>query len=166
MSLSLRKGVVSFAAVIVGLLGAAVSSGAASSNRAKPSGPCGLPTPAQTRSTFPAAATRRPMLIGAVRVAAGRRAWVVQAPLGRAASYVSQSFTAASGVSVICLLALNDSGTPSYDHHNAAALSALGIPSFACTPDLFPDLMAAAILHQDLALWAAKHELTVARGEQ
>ncbi len=72
----------------------------------------------------------------------------------------------ASGVSVICLLALNDTGTPSYDHHNAAALSALGIPSFACTPDLFPDLMAAAILHQDLALWAAKNDITVARGEQ
>jgi Mg-chelatase subunit ChlD len=72
----------------------------------------------------------------------------------------------ASGVSVICLLALNDTGTPSYDHQNAAALSALGIPSFACTPDLFPDLMAAAILHQDLNLWAARNEITVARGEQ
>jgi hypothetical protein len=72
----------------------------------------------------------------------------------------------ASGVSVICLLALNDTGTPSYDHQNAAALAALGIPSFACTPDLFPDLMAAAILHQDLNLWAARNEITVARGEQ
>ena len=31
------------------------------------------------------------------------------------------------------------------DADHAAALCALGVPTFACTPDLFPDLMAAAI---------------------
>ncbi|HEU0026757.1 MAG TPA: VWA domain-containing protein [Ktedonobacterales bacterium] len=71
----------------------------------------------------------------------------------------------ASGAQVICLLALNDQGAPSYDASNAAALAALGVPSFACTPDLFPDLMAAAIQRQDLALWAAKNDIVVARGE-
>ncbi|HVA92960.1 MAG TPA: VWA domain-containing protein [Chloroflexota bacterium] len=70
-----------------------------------------------------------------------------------------------SGVTVICLLALSDHGAPAYDHGNAAMLAGLGIPTFACTPDLFPDLMAAAIQRQDLALWAARHEITVARGE-
>ena len=60
-----------------------------------------------------------------------------------------------SGVQVIALLALADSGTPSYDAENAAALAELGVPAFACTPDKFPDLMAAAIRHDDIAGWAA-----------
>jgi Mg-chelatase subunit ChlD len=70
---------------------------------------------------------------------------------------------AASGVQVVCLLALSDSGAPSFDTGNAAKLAAMGIPSFACTPDLFPDLMAAAITRQDLGLWAAKNDIAVAR---
>jgi uncharacterized protein with von Willebrand factor type A (vWA) domain len=56
----------------------------------------------------------------------------------------------AAGVQVIVLLALSDEGAPAYDHDNAAALSALGVPAFACTPDAFPELMAAAIQRQDL----------------
>jgi hypothetical protein len=71
---------------------------------------------------------------------------------------------AASGVQVISLLALSDDGRPSYDSQNAAALTELGIPVFACTPDLFPDLMAAAINRHDLGQWAAKHEIVTARG--
>jgi Mg-chelatase subunit ChlD len=69
----------------------------------------------------------------------------------------------ASGVQVICLLALSDTGSPSFDTGNAAHLAAMGISSFACTPDLFPDLMAAAITRQDLGLWAAKNDIAVAR---
>jgi Mg-chelatase subunit ChlD len=71
----------------------------------------------------------------------------------------------ASGVQMICLLALSDHGAPSYDARNAAALAAMGVPSFACTPDLFADLMAAAIQRQDLNLWAAKNDIVVAREE-
>ncbi len=56
----------------------------------------------------------------------------------------------AAGVQVIVLLALSDEGAPAYDHENAAALAAIGVPAFACTPDAFPDLMAAAIQRQDL----------------
>ncbi len=70
----------------------------------------------------------------------------------------------ASGVQLICMLALSDKGTPSYDQRQAAAMAALGIPTFACTPDLFPDLMAAAIQRQDLNLWAARNEIVTARG--
>ncbi|MHA6760512.1 VWA domain-containing protein [Streptacidiphilus sp. PAMC 29251] len=51
----------------------------------------------------------------------------------------------ASGVQFIALLALSDDGAPSYDRSHAAALAALGAPAFACTPDLFPEVMAAAI---------------------
>jgi Mg-chelatase subunit ChlD len=71
---------------------------------------------------------------------------------------------AGSGVQMIALLALSDKGAPSYDHNVAAALAELGIPSFACTPDLFPDLMAAAINRQDLGQWAAAREIVTARG--
>ena len=56
----------------------------------------------------------------------------------------------AAGVQFIALLALSDEGAPSYDRHLAGQLAALGVPSFACTPDLFPDLMAAAIRKEDL----------------
>ncbi|MFG3055637.1 VWA domain-containing protein [Kitasatospora sp. NPDC048239] len=51
----------------------------------------------------------------------------------------------AAGVQFIALLALSDEGAPAYDHAHAAALAALGAPAFACTPDAFPDIMAAAI---------------------
>lgn len=65
----------------------------------------------------------------------------------------------ASGVQLIVLLALNDNGAPGYDQRNAQYLSDLGVPVFACTPDKFPDLMAAALSKQDIALWAAKEDL-------
>lgn len=69
----------------------------------------------------------------------------------------------ASGVQVICLTALSDQGAPSFDARNAAALAALGCPVFACTPELFPDLMAAAIQRRDLGLWAARNEIVAVR---
>lgn len=70
--------------------------------------------------------------------------------LRRAASLV------ASGVKVITLLALSDQGAPSYDHDIAASFAALGIPSFACTPDLFPQLMAAALQGEEPLALAAR----------
>ncbi len=68
-----------------------------------------------------------------------------------------------AGVQVIVLLALNDDGSPAYDHPNAAALASMGAPAFACTPDLFPDLMAAAINKADIGLWAAQHKIVTAQ---
>jgi hypothetical protein len=67
----------------------------------------------------------------------------------------------AAGVQVVVLLALNDDGAPFYDHSNAQFLSNLGIPVFACTPDKFPDLMAAALSKQDIGLWAAKEDMVL-----
>jgi Mg-chelatase subunit ChlD len=67
----------------------------------------------------------------------------------------------ASGVDVIVLLALNDEGAPYYDHSNAARFNAMGAPVFACTPDLFPDLMAAALSKQDISQWASQHDLVL-----
>jgi Mg-chelatase subunit ChlD len=62
----------------------------------------------------------------------------------------------AAGVQVVVLLALSDEGAPAYDHENAAALAALGVPAFACTPDAFPELMAAAIQRRDLRSFAER----------
>jgi Mg-chelatase subunit ChlD len=57
----------------------------------------------------------------------------------------------ASGVNLVVLLALSDEGAPSFDRRVAEQLAALGIPSFACTPARFPELMAAAIQGRPLA---------------
>jgi hypothetical protein len=64
---------------------------------------------------------------------------------------------------VVCLLALNDKGAPVYDAQNAQRFASLGIPSFGCTPDLFPELMAAAIERRDLTAWAARNDLVTVR---
>jgi Mg-chelatase subunit ChlD len=64
----------------------------------------------------------------------------------------------AAGTQVIALLALSDDGAPSFDRENAAALAGLGITAFACTPDAFPDLMAAAIERRDITQWAEKYQ--------
>ncbi|HNT76792.1 MAG TPA: VWA domain-containing protein [Anaerolineae bacterium] len=68
-----------------------------------------------------------------------------------------------SGVQLIALLALSDDGAPSYSHSVAAAFAEMGVPSFACSPDQFPDLMAAAIQRQDLAMWAATNNVALAK---
>ena len=64
-----------------------------------------------------------------------------------------------AGVTVVALLALADSGAPAYDHDHAAALAALGVPAFACTPDRFPDLLAVALRRGDIGLWASTMQL-------
>ncbi|MBA2286546.1 MAG: VWA domain-containing protein [Ktedonobacteraceae bacterium] len=80
-----------------------------------------------------------------------------QEMLRRAATLVQQ------GVQVICLLALSDKGTPSFDQHNASAFASFGIPTFACTPELFADMMAAAIQRRDLNSWAARNDIVAIR---
>lgn len=77
--------------------------------------------------------------------------------LKRAASIV------AAGAQMITLLALDDRGAPAYDHDTAARFSALGIPCFACTPDLFSEMMAAAVSRRDLAQWAAANGVVTTR---
>jgi len=69
-----------------------------------------------------------------------------------------------SGVQVVALLALADSGAPSFDTTHAAALAALGVPAFACTPDQFPELLAVAIDRGDVGQWAAAVARAAAEG--
>ena len=60
----------------------------------------------------------------------------------------------ADGVQVVVLLTLSDDGLPFYNHDVAASLGDMGVPAFGCTPDAFPDLIAAAIQGEDLGRWA------------
>jgi Mg-chelatase subunit ChlD len=70
-----------------------------------------------------------------------------------------------TGATMIALLSLSDSGHPTFDSNHAAALAGIGVPAFACTPDLFPELMAAAIEHRDVSEWAASHGIATTHGK-
>ena len=70
----------------------------------------------------------------------------------------------AAGVQVVVLLALSDSGAPIFDEQLAAEMTRVGAPSFACTPDQFPGMMAAALQRSDMKTWAAKNEVVVFGG--
>jgi len=77
--------------------------------------------------------------------------------LKRAAALVS------SGVQLITLLALDDEGAPGFNQRLASKLAAIGVPCFACSPDVFPDLMAATIERRNIIQWAAEQSIVVAR---
>lgn len=57
------------------------------------------------------------------------------------------------GVQLISLLALNDQGAPIYDRDMAQKFAQLGSPAFACTPQQFPSLIAAALEKKDIHHW-------------
>jgi hypothetical protein len=61
-----------------------------------------------------------------------------------------------SGVRTVVLLALSDSGTPQYDEALGKKIAALGIPSFACTPDKLPELVEGALKGFNLMALAEK----------
>ncbi len=61
-----------------------------------------------------------------------------------------------AGVTLVCLTTLSDEGAEAFSRDMAAKVAALDIPVFACTPDRFPDLMAAALERRDLGLWAGE----------
>ena len=56
-----------------------------------------------------------------------------------------------SGVTVISLLAIADGGKPYYDTQMAQKLAGLGVPCFACNPQLLPTLLEKALKGQDLS---------------
>jgi uncharacterized protein with von Willebrand factor type A (vWA) domain len=70
----------------------------------------------------------------------------------------------AAGVQVVALLALSDDGAPWYDHDVAATMAGFGVPAFACTPDQFPDLVAAVLQKRDVSAWAAEQGIATQRG--
>ena len=62
----------------------------------------------------------------------------------------------ASGVRAICLLALSDSGVPSFDEGLARKLASLGIPCFGCNPQKLPELLEGALRGHDLQSLATR----------
>jgi hypothetical protein len=68
-----------------------------------------------------------------------------------------------SGVNLIVLLALSDSGHPTYESKHAGAIASLGCPVFACTPDQFPSMMACGLTKKDLQGWAAEQDISLIR---
>ena len=65
---------------------------------------------------------------------------------------------AASGVRAMCLLALSDSGVPSYDHDLAKKLADVGVPCFACTPGVLPQMLEAVLKGRSLEAVAQKFD--------
>lgn len=63
-----------------------------------------------------------------------------------------------SGVTVICLLALADGGRPYYDAQMAQKIAGLGIPCFACNPQMLPQLLERAFKGQDLNAFQKEFE--------
>jgi hypothetical protein len=61
-----------------------------------------------------------------------------------------------SGVRVICLLALSDSGIPTFDDRVARKLSECGVPCFGCTPNRLPELIEGVLKKHDLKALAAR----------
>lgn len=83
-----------------------------------------------------------------------------EALLGRLSTLIG------AGVNVVVLLALTDSGRPGYDANLAGKVAGLGAPVFACTPDLFPELMASALRRDDLHAWAARNDIKLIREDE
>jgi hypothetical protein len=61
-----------------------------------------------------------------------------------------------SGVRVICLLALSDSGIPTFDENVAKRLSEVGVPCFGCTPNKLPEVIEGVLKKQNLKALAAR----------
>lgn len=65
---------------------------------------------------------------------------------------------ARGGVRAMVLLALDDSGVPSFDIDLAQKLGKIGVPSFACTPNALPLMLEAALKGQNLEAVAQKFD--------
>ncbi|WP_020617372.1 VWA domain-containing protein [Paenibacillus daejeonensis] len=61
-----------------------------------------------------------------------------------------------AGVQTLCLLALSDQGQPYYDERLARQFAKDGTPSFACTPDMLPALVEAALKGDNLSAFVSK----------
>lgn len=61
-----------------------------------------------------------------------------------------------SGVNVIVLLAISDSGKPMFDESIAEKIAAFDIPCFACPPEKLPEMLETALKKRSLSGFAAK----------
>lgn len=65
-----------------------------------------------------------------------------------------------AGVTLVCLLALAESGRPYYDTQMAQKVAGLKIPCFACSPQMLPQLLERALKGQDLEQFVKEFEKT------
>lgn len=63
-----------------------------------------------------------------------------------------------SGVTVVCLLAIEDGGKPYYNEYAAQRVARMGIPCFACSPPILPELLSAAFKGQDLSRFGKQNK--------
>ncbi len=63
-----------------------------------------------------------------------------------------------SGIKAVTLLAISDSGTPSFNENLANKLAKMGMPCFGCVPDRLPDLLAAVLKGMPLADFAKSNQ--------
>lgn len=63
-----------------------------------------------------------------------------------------------SGVTVVCLLAIADGGKPYYDAQMAEKVARIGIPCFACNPEMLPLLLQRALKGQELGEFRKEFE--------
>lgn len=68
-----------------------------------------------------------------------------------------------SGVNFISILALNDEGAGIFDKKCSSDFIKIGIPSFACTPELFPDLISIAINKGNVLEWASNNNISLSK---
>ena len=61
-------------------------------------------------------------------------------------------FMKESGITVVCLLAISDQGTPHYDHSMAEKIGKLDIPCFACSPNRLPELLDCALNQKEFII--------------
>ena len=63
-----------------------------------------------------------------------------------------------SGVTLVCLLAIADGGKPYYDAQMAEKVARMGIPCFACNPQMLPQLLERAFAGADLGAFMKEFE--------
>ncbi len=69
-----------------------------------------------------------------------------------------------SGVRAVCLLALSDSGVPSYDEALARQMANVDVPCFACTPNKLPAVLEAMLKGTDVKKIASDYDAQRASG--
>jgi Mg-chelatase subunit ChlD len=62
------------------------------------------------------------------------------------------------GVRGVCMLALSDSGVPSYDDSLARKLANVGMPCLGCTPNVLPDVLAGLLKGKNVDELASKFD--------
>lgn len=65
---------------------------------------------------------------------------------------------AQSGVRALCMLALNDSGVPSFDERLARRFADVGVPCMGCTPGVLPQVLEGLLKGRDMSEVASRFD--------